>query len=41
MRIVKSLLALSCMALMINACDCDVHYVKAAPVEPVEQGDLQ
>lgn len=25
----------------LSACDSDVHYVKAAPVDSVEQGDLQ
>ncbi len=25
----------------LTACDNDVHYVNATPVEPVEQGELQ
>lgn len=25
----------------LAACDGDVHYVKATPVEPVEQGELE
>ena len=25
----------------LSACDNDVHYVKAAPVDAVEQGDLE
>jgi hypothetical protein len=37
----KTVLALSCITLMFSACDSDVHYVKAAPVDSVEQGELQ
>ncbi len=36
----RTTLTLLFIVVSLSACDSDVHYVKAVPVDPVEQGDL-